>query len=223
MSTASAKAAEAFKSATSGHSNMTRQEFTTLVSSKFSPVEANVIFSGLDKNSSGSLQLFEFSFWWQRTMAAEVESNKAFKSADSDGTGGLDVEEFRHAVKEYLKPEEADLVFGRLDENRSGTVELSEFLEWFRGVADHSTPALSEHEKGVLQSFKAHYDAFDTDRTGELSAAEFSNMHANLVASGWPLPPADQVLKSIDANNNGSVQFYEYMLYVDSLGAFGPR
>ena len=57
-----------------------------------------------------------------------------FEIADEDGGGGLDIEEFRNAMRkamgQHLTDEELDTMFMKVDTNCDGTVDWDEYLSY---------------------------------------------------------------------------------------------
>ena len=70
----------------------------------------------------------------QLTNEKLIQLQRIFEEADKDGGGGLDMEEFRTAMRQamgqHLTDEDLDLIFMKVDTNCDGTVDWDEYLSY---------------------------------------------------------------------------------------------
>ena len=70
----------------------------------------------------------------QLTNRKLQQLQQIFEEADEDGGGGLDMEEFRtamrHAMGDHLTDDDLDRIFMKVDTNCDGTVDWDEYLNY---------------------------------------------------------------------------------------------
>lgn len=108
------------------------------------PGEIDKMFRDMDTDHSGSLTLEEFCTWHKyhkpdpQSLYGMRQSDynvvlMQFRSYDSNHDGALSLPEFQRLCQQmqyYRSPQEAAQVFGQIDLDRSGTVDLHEFLTY---------------------------------------------------------------------------------------------
>lgn len=138
----------------------------------------------------------------QRSHAVEM-----FSFVDLDQSRGLSKEELVNVLKlsgQSFTDDEIDLVFGGMDADRSGELELNEFLALYaQGAGDTGTDV------------ETVFNAIDFNRDGVLSAAEFSK-GMRQINSGIEQRNIDVAFLSADTNGDGFLDYAEYMAAMGS-------
>jgi len=142
----------------------------------------------------------------------EFKSNMQIKAddfyeADKDGNTELEYDEFvtmlrtRDAKAEPpLERSEADLknLFKQLDLDESGTVDLSEYIQWALAIA------IKESKGRVLDLFRE----WDSDNSGYIDCAEFSQA-LNGMGFTCKKPDAKKIFEALDPDGSGQLDYRE--------------
>ncbi len=88
-----------------------------------------------------------------------------------------------------------DAEFSKIDADKNGILTRKEIEDFERATA-----GLAARQRNV-----GLFQALDTDKNGQLSAAEFAGLPMNV-----PQPNAAQVLAQVDGNRDGQVSLIEY-------------
>ena len=111
-----------------------------------------------------------------------------------------------------------------LDKSGDGKIQYDEFHAWWsKGAARWAKLTLSDEELARLTSAVNYYNHFDTDRSGAISADEFTHLHADLVKNNYTTLPVDECLTELDPSGDGLVSFNEYLDYLERTGALRIR
>ena len=134
---------------------------------------------------------------------------KVFKSLDKDGDGQLDRSELKEAYgknqKLFSTEQELDSIFDKIDVNKTGQIDFSEFLM-----------ATIDYKKGVREKeMRQIFSMIDKDKSGSLEkeeVAEFFNLTT---------PDKGQELQSLmdeaDLNKDGKISIEEFFLIMNSF------
>lgn len=124
----------------------------------------------------------------------------------------LDRSEFRHALSltdDYY----ADRIFDIVDEDKSQSVELSEFLEFVRRMTSADT------EDRIAFAFRLH----DPDDSGDIDRSELRQIiEASVGQHGIELPDraiagmSELLFKRADKDNNGTIDAAEFAAVLDA-------
>jgi len=139
------------------------------------------------------------------TASMHIRAEDFFK-ADADGTNELDFEEFASMWRAKVNregqpsPDDAELraLFDKLDQDHSGTVDMSEYVQW--ALRD----ALDNSRGRVLDLFRE----WDADNSGSIDKREFS---AALKAMGFPCGKGDvnKIFADLDPGGDGKLEYNE--------------
>ena len=127
---------------------------------------------------------------------------------DKDKNGFLSYDEVLGAYKEYYgdgAEEQVENLFKICDIDKSGQIDFSECL-----AASVNKATLLQDEK-----LKAAFDYYDKDGSGSISTEEIKQVIGvgkNIKKEVW-----DEVIKEIDENGDGEVQFDEFKTMMHSL------
>ncbi len=129
-----------------------------------------------------------------------------FFAADADGTNDLGLDEFakmwtaKCARDGAPPPSEAEVreIFDKLDQDKSGSVDLSEYVQW--ALRD----ALDSSRGRVLDLFRE----WDADNSGSIDKKEFG---AALKALGFPCGKGDlnKIFADLDPGGDGKLEYNE--------------
>eukprot|EP00922_Rhytidocystis_sp_ex-Travisia-forbesii_P065500 GHVS01097320.1.p1 GENE.GHVS01097320.1~~GHVS01097320.1.p1 ORF type:complete len:504 (-),score=61.19 GHVS01097320.1:558-2069(-) len=140
------------------------------------------------------------------------DMSEIFKKIDKNGDGQLDRSELVEGYRELMKLKgadvskldastvetEVDTVLETVDFDKNGYIEYSEFL----------TVAMDRKTLLSRERLERAFKMFDVDNSGTISASELSTMFGVTELEGgedWK-----EVLKEVDKNNDGVVDFEEF-------------
>ena len=179
------------------------------------PIKANllqIVSQNLKSfNETSKLQRAVIRFIASQLLTASEKGDfiNIFKTLDSDAVGKISEAElrthWRNIFNEELSEEEAHQIMIRIDTDRSGFIEYSEFLV---AAMDRKKLLSPEHLEAVFQ-------AFDSDKNGKISAAELKNVldyQQNLDISVYA-----NLIKEVDQNGDGCVDYREFKIMMTSL------
>lgn len=176
--------------------------------------------------------------WLDQALRVYDSVEDAFRDFDRHGRNELTLEQFRDLMAQFGITHDDDVVLlcKRLDVDRSGSIDLSEFLTVFNaqrlsaaaqrtsGNAKATAAVASKRERAPSQravedawieraieahgSILAAFRAFDRDRSGVLDTDEFERL---MLAFG--LSDRDHIAalcKRLDADRSGSIDYDEF-------------
>jgi len=139
------------------------------------------------------------------------ELSKIFKSFDKNGDGKLDMNEVKDGYLEHygriMSDEEVEAMFAAVDTDNSGFIEYTEFV-----LAATSQSALTSQEK-----LHAAFRMFDKDGSGIISADEIRDVLNFGGANSLSLEAVDAIIKQVDENGDGEIQFEEFVVMMTGL------
>jgi len=102
------------------------------------------------------------------TTQQRKEVERAFKTFDTDGSGSVDAFELKLAMRALgikMSEEEIELIMDEVDVDKSGEIDLDEFMEVVRpGIGGKDT---------LFDVKKCFYEYFDLSGDGQMSVEEF--------------------------------------------------
>nr|AAT09089.1 calmodulin like myosin light chain [Bigelowiella natans] len=146
-----------------------------------------------------------------------------FDKYDADGNGSISSEEFQmmcYELDHCVTDEEVEIAVKVINSSGSGEIKKDEFVKWWKlgGQDRWKEVKLDEEELKVRKSAATTFHKFDSDSSGSIEAKEFDAFYANLVESKLTTDSKDDVLGSLDKDKNGSIQFSEYVQWLDAIG-----
>jgi len=129
-------------------------------------------------------------------------------------------------IESYL----VDFAFSRADKDGSGCISFYEFAIWFSTHAfneyflvDAKELALRSLSRQVdmpiseIDTYKRHFDSFDTDGNGQMDRTEFYDMLLKCLKVpkkvGLPAGRVDSLWTSADSDGSGVIDFAEFIVF----------
>mmetsp|Transcript_59762 Transcript_59762/g.151373 ORF Transcript_59762/g.151373 Transcript_59762/m.151373 type:complete len:296 (-) Transcript_59762:234-1121(-) len=138
-----------------------------------------------------------------------------FRKYDVDGNGVMDYKELHRLMTDLNNGNwtdvESDRLFLQLDKNKSGSIDVNEFLSsiFQRDPGMGGSSGMSDYEK-VLEQFRS----FDTNRNGTLDKREFRALMSSIQPGRWDAARVEAVYKQVDCNASGEVDLNELIAYL---------
>jgi len=160
-----------------------------------------------------------------------------FSSYDRDGGGNLSLKELMPLLTELgkepktvIQRDKLTTLLAEVDEDGSGEIDFKEFLQLMRKFLDESDAEMLRKEKDVVSRtnftpeevtlWRDIFVKFDDDKSGEFDTAEGKKL---LQAVGINLNERVmhdrylQLFKEVDEDDNGSMDFPEFLLMMRKL------
>ncbi|RDX96897.1 putative calcium-binding protein CML25, partial [Mucuna pruriens] len=155
-------------------------------------------------------------------MELSTQFQQVFKLIDTNGDGKISTTELSEVLSclGYNKcraAKEAESMVRVLDFNGDGFVDLDEFMVVMNGM--------EEREEDKIGSGMEHQDdgylmdaflVFDTDKNGLISAKELQRVLLNLGCDDCSLRECKRMIKGVDKNGDGFVDFQEFRSMMQS-------
>lgn len=137
------------------------------------------------------------------------ELDIVFKSIDSKATGKITRDDLKIFWKKYLSEDLSDdeirKIMGRVDTDKNGCIEYSEFL----------VAAMDKRKLLSSENLEAVFNAFDGDKNGRISAQELKKMLD--YTQDLDISVYANLIQEVDLNNDGYVDFKEFKHMMSSL------
>ena len=180
-------------------------------------VDENLAMSALDNlsrfNSDVTLKQATYAFIASQLMSKQERDNlsKVFKAFDTNGDGKLSMEEVKVGYLEHygriMSDQEVEQMFRSVDTDNSGFIDYTEFV-----VAATSQQNLTSEEK-----LRAAFNMFDKDGSGIISADEIREVLCFGGANSLSAEAVDAIIKQVDENGDGEIQFDEFVTMMTGL------
>ena len=180
-------------------------------------VDETLAINALDNlgkfNSDVTLKQATYSFIASQLMGKQERDDlsKVFKAFDANGDGKLSMDEVKVGYLEHygriMSDEEVEAMFHAVDTDNSGFIDFTEFI-----VAATAQSALTSHEK-----LHAAFRMFDKDGSGIISADEIRDVLNFGGANSLSLEAVDAIIKQVDENGDGEIQFEEFVVMMTGL------
>jgi len=205
--------------------------------------EISILVSRFPRNADGMVSLNEFIAFVRDRQPKSPEEDKLrkilkkaeamgksvediFGFFDKDGNGEITLAEFRDGMSQLgsfskLSNKEFKALSKKFDSNGDGKVSLYEFMTFMGKQYDPVDSATKKLKLILLKaeemgtSLSKAFAEFDSDGSGEITIAEFSEGLNNLgVFNDLDQKQVAEVLKHFDSNNTGTVSLTEFMRFV---------
>jgi calcium-dependent protein kinase len=162
-------------------------------------------------NKVGTLQSSVLSFLTNTHTSNEDLKNiiKTFEDLDKDNSGTISIHELQESIKtskvfQGLSPAELDQMIAKLDANRDGQVDFTEFV----------TAAYDRQKILNRDNIKIAFDLFDIDKNGFITKEELQSVFGAQLTSPKAVKEFEaqwaQILKECDASNDANISFDEF-------------
>ena len=105
----------------------------------------------------------------------------------------------------------------------NGTIEYGEFVDWWKKSDRFASLTLDDDSLALRKKAAEAFQKFDTDKSGSLDRAEFPAFYQHLVASNLTTKSEENCLKDLDQDNDGKVQFNEYVDWLKRSGTLPQK
>lgn len=148
-------------------------------------------------------------------MEVSSQFQQVFKLIDSNGDGKISATELSElllCLGSYNKctaAKEAEGMVSVLDFNGDGFVDLDEFMVAMNGIREeinNDVGSSKQQEDYLMDAFLV----FDTDKNGLISPKELRRVLLNLGCDSCSLRDCERMIKGVDKNGDGFVDFEEF-------------
>ena len=134
-----------------------------------------------------------------------------FKLIDTNGDGKISAAELIDLLsclgyKKSIAAKEAESMVSVLDSNGDGFVDLDEFMVVMNDIEGKFESDNNEQDKHLMDAFLV----FDTDKNGLISAKELNRVLISLGFDHCSLRECKRMIKGVDKNRDGFVNFEEF-------------
>ncbi|XP_047151998.1 probable calcium-binding protein CML23 [Vigna umbellata] len=148
-------------------------------------------------------------------MELSSQFHQVFKLIDSNGDGKISTAELSEvlACLGYNKcsaAKEAEGMVRVLDFNGDGFVDLDEFMVVVMNGMEKEKEEEEEEEEKIDDYLMDAFLVFDTDKNGLISAKELHRVLFNLGSENCSLKDCKRMIKGVDKNGDGFVEFQEF-------------
>lgn len=164
----------------------------------------NSIVKGSAMTSEEFVRIVRAYFERQR-----FEYNNTLRRFDEDNSGTISVGELQGVLRSYsmdLLPHVVDEVISEVDKDRSGCLNLDEFIEFMETLTQ--TDGFSKEERNALYQIHKRFDCNGTD------SIPTENMPGVLAWLGYSIPEAEvlSIAAEVDVDACGSLDYQEFLM-----------
>lgn len=164
-------------------------------------------FSGMNKLKKMALNVIA-----KNMSKHEIEGlSEMFKTFDKDNSGTITLLEMKEGLKKMGNPmseSEVEAMMTQIDVDGNGEISYEEFI----AATMHMNKLNSDENL-----FKA-FSTFDTDESGYITHDELLDA---LKAHGMDIEGVDQILKDVDTDNDGKIDYNEFVQMMRSNNPVG--
>ncbi|XP_020219805.1 probable calcium-binding protein CML18 [Cajanus cajan] len=173
----------------------------------------SVCYKRTNKKLSSNSDLSTSSFLH---MELSTQFQQVFKIIDTNGDGKISATELSEVLSclgynKCMAAKEAECMVRVLDFNGDGFVDLDEFMIVMNGMEQEKFGSGMDHDDddddGCLMDA---FLVFDTDKNGLISAKELQRVLLNLGCDDCSLKECKRMIKGVDRNGDGFVDFEEF-------------
>jgi Ca2+-binding EF-hand superfamily protein len=212
-----------------GDGVMTKNEFLQACSDykiSIQPSVLNQIFDLIDFNRSGAVSINEFALRLPSsrpdqevrkrnldiTQQLEEEIEKLFKLFDLNGDGWMSEDEISQAFKAYgivLPPQEVQSIIRKMDINRDGKIQYSEF----RSVMEDTIKKDILNNEDHMQDLRQKFIEADIMKLGYLTPSQVSGVLTQMQINLNPTE-FNSLIDMADTNHDGKIDIDEFMMLI---------
>jgi len=122
----------------------------------------------------------------------------------------------------YLTDTEFSVAMTVLDKDGNSKITYDEFVDWYKSEQSEDRLQhlhLDDAAVQAAQRCSEYFQFFDQTKTGTLNGEEFTTMYGYMVQGGYALAEFSSCIKELDANEDGVIQFNEFMRWMVKMGA----
>ena len=157
-----------------------------------------------------------FSYFDKKAPTIAIRS--LFDKYDVNGNGKLEGSEMQTLLEGDLglNPEQSWVYFLLLDKNGDHGISFEEFNDWLRS-GEHFEALNDKAKFHSLSKALSYFKRFDTDGSDTLDRVQFETM---MNFFGYDNINMDKAFAKMDKDENGTVSFWEFMLWLKWVPVF---
>eukprot|EP00415_Alexandrium_ostenfeldii_P002302 UN2302 len=140
----------------------------------------------------------------------------AFRTADTNGDGTLSKPELGSLMRRvccYIRRSDLDLMLKKVDINKDGRIDYSEFVEWVMDQAPDSVKGAFEKSlKTELDVVKATFRIWDKNGDGLIAKSELADVMQQLwKQDGATRKQIKALIETVDVDGDGKLDYAEFI------------
>ncbi|XP_061371061.1 calmodulin-like protein 3 [Gastrolobium bilobum] len=148
-------------------------------------------------------------------MEVASQFQQVFKLIDTNGDGKISTNELSEVLSclgynKCTAAKEAEGMVRALDFNGDGFVDLDEFMVVMNGIKEEGKVVCGKEKDDDDDYLMDAFLVFDTDKNGLISAKELRRVLLNLGCDNCSLRECKRMIKGVDKNGDGFVDFEEF-------------
>ncbi|KAK7390101.1 hypothetical protein VNO78_25400 [Psophocarpus tetragonolobus] len=154
-------------------------------------------------------------------MELSTQFYQVFKLIDTNGDGKISTTELSEVLaclgyNKCTAAKEAEGMVRVLDFNGDGFVDFDEFMVVMNGTEEEEEDKIGSGMKHDDDYLMDAFLVFDTDKNGLISAKELQRVLINLGSDNCSLKECKRMIKGVDKNGDGFVDFEEFRFMMQS-------
>ena len=179
-------------------------------SKRLSEKEGRDVYFSFEQAARLASRTTEQEFQLQEAMEAY---SSIFDAIDRDGSGAIVHGELANLMKELgfnrITARFIDKIIARLDVDRNGVIDKSEFLKFFR------KKMCLQSQESTHQVVHNIFRYFDTDHSGAISTSEFVDVISKLDNGSLTREDVEEIVRMADKNGDGEICLHELTHLID--------